>query len=58
MQDSQLNDIFASVHDNISLIKFRLSGISLSNYRNIETLAEYLKHHDSLQELDLSYANL
>ena len=58
MQDSLVTDMFNSLHENTNLVKLRLSGISLSNNKNMDVLADYLLHQDFLQELDLSYANL
>ena len=56
--DSNMSDLFQSLRLNRNLLKLRLSGVSLSQNRSIDVLADFLSQNDTLTDLDMSHTSL
>ena len=56
--DSNMTELFHCLRLNRNLLKLRLSGVSLSQNRSIDLLAEFLTQNDTLTDLDLSHSSL
>lgn len=53
-----MSDLFQCLRLNRNLLKLRLSGVSLSQNRSIDVLADFLTQNDTLTDLDLSHSSL
>ena len=58
ISDFHMTELFESLRWNTYLQRLRLSGICMSNNKNISLLCEFLEANEILSELDLSYCGL